>query len=265
MAGRYETLIRMVLAMAVLLAGCAPHSADEGRVRLVVSAASSLEPVLSVVKTRYEQAHPDVTIALNFGGSGALQRQIEQGAPADLFLSAGAEPMDELEEKGLIVKETRAVFARNQLALIVPKGSASPVRRFGDLERAKLVAVGEPSTAPAGAYAVEALRTLGVWEKLGDSRITYAKDVRQVLLYVESGGVDAGVVYVSDARSSDRVDLVDIAPAGTHRSIEYPLAVVAASRHQEQAIRFAGYLLSPDVQRELAAFGFSPARGEGKP
>ncbi|MBS4162258.1 molybdate ABC transporter substrate-binding protein, partial [Klebsiella pneumoniae] len=147
-----------------------------------------------------------VSVKFNFGSSGALQQQIEQGAPADLFFSAAEDKFDRLVEKGLISKIDSVKLLENTLVLIVPKGKAQQVSGFEDLTKSGVekLAIGTPESVPAGKYAKETLTNLHLWSKV-QSKIVYGKDVRQVLSYIETGNADAGVVYRTDALTSDQV------------------------------------------------------------
>jgi len=253
-------LVLNVIFTGILLwlTGCS--ATPSGQTELLVSAAISLQKPLEEIKEVYEAAHPNAAITYNFASSGSLQRQIEQGAPVDLFISAGAQQMDALEQQSLIEPGTRRNLAANELVLIVPPASAK-VSGLADVSRVERLAVGEPQTVPAGQYAREWLASLGQWEPLSSQgKLVYAKDVRQVLLYVESGSVDAGLVYRTDV--TDQVRVAAAAPEGSHRPIVYPLAVTAASRHKEEAARFARFLQEEAAQQILMAHGFRTTKEE---
>ncbi|WP_139492380.1 molybdate ABC transporter substrate-binding protein [Brevibacillus dissolubilis] len=230
------------------------------QVQITVSAASSLQGALDQVKEQYTKEHPEVEIAFNYGSSGTLQKQIEQGAPADLFISAGQKQMDALEKKQLIDASTRRDLLANELVLIVPvknaDGQESPIHTFEDLNKAKLVAVGEPNSVPAGEYAKQVLTYYKLWQGLSEGKLSYGNNVRQVLVYVETGNVDAGLVYASDAKTSDKVKVAATAPADSHKPIVYPMAVVASTKNKEQVQGFADYLLTEGARQIFAEQGF---------
>jgi molybdate transport system substrate-binding protein len=236
----------MSVFLIVLLAGCrasAPTNNDAMRANgeTIVSAAVSLRDAFQEIGNLYE-ARTGTKIKFNFGASGALQRQIEGGAPVDLFASAGAKQMDELGARELIDKETRRDFARNALVLIVPVDSARQINSFADLANSQIqkLAVGNPKTVPAGQYAGQLLANMKALPAL-QSRLIFGEDVRQVLDYVARGEVDAGIVYATDARAAkDTVRIVDSARGDLHDPILYPLAVIKDSRHKEDAERFSG-------------------------
>lgn len=228
---------------------------------IIVSAAASLRDAFREIGALHE-SRTGTRAIFNFGASGALQRQIETGAPADVFASAGQPQMNALAAQNLIIAETRRSFTRNTLVLIVPTDSAFGALAFADLgdARVRRIAVGNPRTVPAGQYAEQSLVRLGLWPQI-QSRLILAEDVRQVLDYVARGEVDAGIVYASDARAAqDRVRIAARAPAETHDPILYPVAVVRDSRRTETARRFVETVLSAEGQAVLSRHGFEAVR-----
>jgi len=223
---------------------------------LTVSAAVSLKDALDEISKAYAAIHPGATIAFNYAGSGTLQHQIEQGAPVDIFFSAAEKNMDALESKGLLVAGTRRDLVRNSLVLIVPAGSSN-VKGFSDLTQpaVKTIALGEASTVPAGMYAQQTLQHLGLFDAI-KSKVVYAKDVRQVLTYVETGNADAGLVYRTDELISSKVRVVATAPDDSHEPIVYPVAVVKATHYEAAARAFEDFLAGPDARATFEKFGF---------
>jgi molybdate transport system substrate-binding protein len=228
-------------------------------VRLTVSAAASLKNALTAIDRDFERQHPDVAITPNFGASGTLQLQIEQGAPADVFVSAAPQQMDALAAKNLLLAETRVNLLENELVLIAPKDS-KVVSGFADLKSpdVHVIAVGDPRSVPAGTYAQQVLTALGIYDAV-KSKMTLATDVRQVLADVETGSAEAGLVYSTDAAISPKVRVVMDAPAGTHQLIVYPAAVLRASMNPDAARKFVNYLASPAARAVFAKYGFRPA------
>lgn len=223
-------------------------------VTILVSAASSLRPPLEALKAEFEKVHPDVAVVYNFGSSGSLQQQIVHGAPVDVYISAAAKQMDALEAAGLILSGSRFVLLGNTLVLIAPAGSQT-VSDFGDLASVGTLAIGEPKSVPAGMYAMEVLKHFGQAEAVKD-RMVFAKDVRQVLVYVEGGSADAGIVYGSDAVGLKSARVVAEAPAGSHQKIEYPAAIVTASTHAPESAAFLKFLRSPEASALFKSAGF---------
>jgi molybdate transport system substrate-binding protein len=251
-------LLGLIFVTGTGLAGGPPPQA--AKADLTVSAAISLKDALDEAKQIYTAESPNVTIAANYGASGTLQLQIEQGAPVDVFLSAAPKQMDALDAKGLLLEGTRKNLLRNEVVLIVPKDSSAGISSFQDLTRAdvKQIALGEPMTVPAGQYAKEVLTSLGIYDAV-NSKAILAKDVRQVLTYVETGNVDAGIVYATDAMSSAKVKVVATAPAKSHSPVIYPAAVIKASKNPAAARAFLDFLAGPRGQAVFQKYGFTLA------
>lgn len=237
-----------VIAITVLAASCSQAPTTPSRtqqtvpVTLTVSAAASLKDALQAIQPLYGQQQPQVQLTYNFGASGSLQRQIEQGAPVDVFISAAAKQMDALQQNGLLVDSTRQNLLKNQVVLIVPK-DADAVTGFQDLvsDRVKKVAIGEPQSVPAGKYAQEVLTSFKIFQLL-QPKLVFGKDVRQVLSYVETGNVDAGIVYKTDGKRSNQVKMVATAPETSHSPVLYAIAVVKASKNTAAAKEFVQFL-----------------------
>ena len=257
------------VAIAFIAAGLACSSSEPSRAggasraagEITVSAAVSLKGAFREIAGQYEE-RTGGRVNFNFGASGALQKQIESGAPVDVFASAGIPQMDALSAQGVIAPETRRNFARNALVLVVPAGSASGIAAFADLGGAKAsrLAIGNPKTVPVGQYAEQSLTRLGLWERLGP-RLILAEDARQALDYVARGEVDAGIVYASDVRATgDRARIVASAPTDSHDPILYPIAVVRSSERQEAAMAFIDAVMNADGQRILEKYGFERVR-----
>lgn len=237
---------------AAMLAGCG--GGDRGVV--TVSVAASLQNAMAEIGPAFERSHPGTKVNFNFGGSGALEQQIENGAPADVFLPASPKPMDRLADKGLIVPGTRRDLLHNRLVLVARKDSAGP-NSFEELARpeVKLIALGEPESVPAGDYGRQVLQALHVWDAV-QSKLALAKDVRQVLAYVETGNAEAGIVYATDARESDRVRVAATAPEETHRPVVYPVAVVKDSHNPAVARTFIAFLAGDEASAVFVRHGF---------
>jgi len=231
-----------MLCLCAMVLGVAPGSAAAQEVLL--SVAVSLKDATEELGRQFEAAHPGVTVRYNFGASGDLQKQIEAGAPVDAFLSAGQRQVDELEKQGLLRPGSRRVFARNALVLIVPGDSRLDLRGSADLlgPQVQRVVVGNPKTVPAGQYAEQSLRSLGLWEPLRP-KLVFAENVRQALEYVVRGEVDAGFVYATDAAArAGRIREAGRPPQDSHTPVTYPGAVIASSR--QPALAQAPHFLS---------------------
>lgn len=251
--------LAFLLFAVVALTGCGGSKelpkAETEPVNLTVSAAASLKDAVGELKTIYEKQHTDVTITNNLAASGTLQKQIEEGAPADLFISAGKSQMDALSQKGLIIEESRKDLLGNEMVLIA--GKDSKLTGFDGLTDPSIekISIGTPETVPAGKYAQEALISLKLWDQL-QSKIVQAKDVRQVLTYVETGNVDAGLVYRTDAIVGKDIKVISAAPEGSYKSIVYPIAIIKSTKYQKQTEEFVKFLQTDEAVKVFEKYGF---------
>ena len=248
---------RAALLLLALLLTPAPAVAQE----LVLSVAVSMTEAVEELARGFTPGRPGVLLRFNVGASGELQKQIEAGAPVDLFVSAAQRQMDELEKAGLIVPSSRRAFARNALTVIKPTDSRIDISKPGNLldPRVKRIVIGNPRTVPVGQYSEESLRAFGLWERV-QPRLVLAENVRQALDYVVRGEVDAGFVYTTDAATRvGRVTEAFRPPEDTYRPIVYPAAVMAASRQRVLAQSFIDFLVSREGQMVLERLGFQPA------
>jgi molybdate transport system substrate-binding protein len=263
MRARFLRISRVVLLCLSLGAGTGFSVAPTPQPRhadLTVSAAISLKDALDAIKQAYASLDPDVSLLMNYGASGTLQLQIEQGAPVDVYLSAALKQMDALQSKGMLLEGTRRDLLRNEIVLIVPKNSTLGIATFRDLLKpdVKKVALGEPTVVPAGKYAQEVLTHLGIYDQV-NAKAVLAKDVRQVLTYVETGDVDAGIVYRTDALSSSKVKIVAQAPRDSHPPVIYPVAVIKTTKSPARAKAFEDFLAGPQARTIFEKYGFSLA------
>jgi molybdate transport system substrate-binding protein len=259
-AGAWRRAAPRVAAIALVLAGTAGLASGQ---ELTLSVAASMKEAVEELGRHFQQTHPGVRIDYNFGASGDLEKQIEAGAPIDLFISAATRQMDELERRGLVDAVTRREFARNVLVVAKPSDATQALAGAADLaaSRVERIAIGNPKTVPAGQYAAESLRALGLWERLKD-KLVFAENVRQVLDYVARGEVDAGVVYATDVRvRADRVAVAFRLPPSSYSPIAYPVAVVSGSRHAALARALIDLLVGPEGQTVLSGLGFEPPGG----
>lgn len=245
----------ILMLCALLLTACAPNRpapAQGGPV--TISAAASLGDVLNELQGEFLRAHPGDRLLINLGSSGALARQIEQGAPVDLFLAAGVEPVDGLVQKGLVRRQDVVTLATNDVVLIRPAGASVPAGWAG-LPPLRRIALGNPEHVPVGVYGREALTALGLWEQV-KPKLVFGEDVRQVLQFVAAGEADAGIVYRTDAAGNARVTVAAGAPPGSHRQVVYPMALISAGPNPAGARRLAEFLRSAPAQAILARSGF---------
>jgi len=242
-----------------LFPSVSPATAQQ-QTSLTVSAAISLSQALQELKTVYRQANPNVIITYNFGASGALARQIQQGAPVDVFFSAAAKQMNDLQQSNLLINDTRRNLLTNRLVLIAPKNGValSDFKQLTDA-RIKKIAIGEPKSVPAGQYAQEMLTKIGMWQQL-QPKLVLGNNVRQVLAFVESGNADAGIVYTTDAKASQKVAVRATAAENWHSPIVYPAAVIKSSRNPAAAAAFVRFLAGDRAKMVFQKYGFGMAR-----
>lgn len=237
-------------ALFLLLLLAVPASAGD----LHVFAAASLTDALKEIAPAYEKATGD-KVVLNLGASSTLARQIQEGAPADLFLSADEEKMDGLEKRRLLLAGTRRSVLSNTLVVVVPADSNLKIAGPADLAGVRALALAEPQTVPAGIYAKEYLKRKGLWSKVID-RVIPTENVRAALAAVEAGNADAGIVYRTDAGISKEVKIAYEVPRAEAPKISYPFAVLAGSGRKEAARRLLDHLRSPSALAVFRKHGF---------
>lgn len=231
---------------------------DTKNLDVTVSAAASLTESLTEIKKMYEEK-TGAKITLNFGSSGSLQKQIEQGAPTDLFLSASKSKMDTLQKKDFIDTDTRIDLLKNSLVLIVPEEYKQKIESLSDIKDMDVkFSIGEPESVPAGTYGKQAIEYSKLWQPL-TSKMVYGKTVKQVAQYVESGEASAGIVYSSDTYTLKKSYIAETFDEKSHKPIVYPMAVVKISKNKEAAKKFMEYLTSSEAQNVFKKYGFNPA------
>lgn len=283
---KYVAVLSAVVLSVGMLAGCVETEqgsastqsgeVSEQTVELTILAAASLTDVCGEIETKYEEANPGVDLNFSFGGSGALQAQIEEGAPADVFISAATKQMTTLDEQGLMDSETIVQLLENKVVLVVPaedgttataekngmmastEAQAQAVTSFEDVatDKVTMIGLGEPGSVPVGQYSEELFNSLGIWEDV-KTKANYGSDVRTVLSWVETGAVDCGVVYATDAYTTDLVKIVCEAPEGSCKKVIYPAGVVKASENAAAAEAFVAYLQTDEIMDLFESYGFS--------
>lgn len=267
-------VLSSIIALTLVISGCGTATTDNTEsqnssmnekvpataqtVELTVSAAASMTDALKEIQMAYETKYPNIKLNFNFGASGALQQQIEQGAPADLFLSAATKNMKALVDKQLIDANQQKNVLSNELVAVVSTDGQTAVDGFADLSNSdvKNIAIGIPESVPAGGYAKEALTSVNLWDSL-QSKMVQAKDVRQVLQYVETGNSDVGFVYRTDALTSDKVKIAFAVDPNTYTPVEYPIGIVKATKHSKEAEDFYTYLQTQEALDVFIKYGFS--------
>ena len=224
---------------------------------ITVSGAASLTNAFTEIKGLFEKKYPDIKVHTNFAASNPLLKQMEEGAPVDVFASADQETMDKAAAKKLVDTATRKDFALNDLVMVVPSDSKLNLTGAKDLAKpeVKRIAVGNPDSVPAGRYTKAALTTAGLWETLQPEYV-FGASVRQALDYVGRGEVDAGFVYRTDAKQGgDKMKVAAVMDG--HKPVLYPIAVATTGSNRAGGAKFVDFVLSPEGQAVLAKYGFS--------
>ena len=244
------------LAAVLLLAGTAFHGALVRAAEINVYAAASLSDVMQQIATNYEKISGD-KLVFNFGASSFLARQIVEGAPADIFFSADEAKMDDLQARGLILTETRKSRLSNQLVIVTAADGGPDIKSPADLagSAVKRVALADPKAVPAGVYAKEYLQKLKLWSAV-EPKVVPTENVRAALAAVESGNVEAGIVYKTDAAISHKIKIAFEVPLKEGPAISYPVAIMKNAPQQKPAALFLKYLESDEAARVFESNGF---------
>ncbi|SFP45130.1 molybdate ABC transporter substrate-binding protein [Salibacterium halotolerans] len=247
-------LMMLTAFLFLLLSAC--QNGGQDKTELVVAAASSLQDVMDDAEKAFTDEHPDTKITLNYGASGSLQQQIAQGAPVDVFISASDDRVERLIRSGQMTREDTENILRNRIVLITPARSDSSITNLEDAVNSRwTITAGVPASVPAGRYAKEALEYYGYWNNVQD-HLVQAKNVRQVLTYVENKNADAGFVYKTDAMVSDDVQIVQQIEQRAHSPIVYPAGIISDSQHKQAAGEFLEFLTGKKMAGIASEYGF---------
>lgn len=244
--------IMTVIIGLLVLTGCQENN-QAGKAELRIAAASSLTGVMKQIETDFED-QTDISLTVNFGSSGTLTQQIEQGAPSDIYISASEYWMKEASQNGLMDEKSIASVMANRLVLAVNDSSDTVLKKL-TTGAVSQIAIGDPMSVPAGMYAKQALESLGLWKDI-QGKLVYGKNAQQVAAYVESGNVDAGFVYQSDVVKSHKLRTADKINKAHHTAITYPAGIVKESKQKEAAEKFLQYLHSEEAKQTIKEFGF---------
>ena len=260
----YQLLLFSLILPILIVIGNKVILNSGTQVNLIISAAASLQPMMDEIKIVYQQDYPHVILNYNFGASGLLAQQIEQGAPVNLFFSASTLEIDKLEQKNLIVKNSRHNILENQIVLVSNKKTLY-INNISDLSNHKIskIIMGNPTVVPAGRYAQQVFNYYQIWEQV-ESKLVFAKDEQAVLSYIELGYADAGLVYQSSAFGNEQIEIVAIAPSQSHEPIKYPIAIIKNSPHIEEAQKFIQFLSTSKAQEIFREYHFQYSGSENK-
>jgi len=251
----------LIAALAMMiLSGCkktAIETPANEEVTLLLAAASSLEYSLhDELIPLFEKEYPGIKVEGTYDSSGKLQTQIEEGLEADIFMSASTRQIMSLEEKNLIEPDSVIELLENKIVLITSVGNKDNLSGFEDILKAKTVALGDPDSVPIGQYAKETLTTLGYWEEI-KAKASFGTNVTEVLNWVAEGSADAGIVYSTDAATTDKVAVIGEAPDGSlAKKVIYPVGLVSASTKKVAAAKFVEFLKSDEAMRIFEKYGF---------
>lgn len=259
-----------ILALAALtgslLAGCGEVKTEEQTketkqeekpAELLVAAVASLEySYEEELLPMFEKENPNITVKGTYDSSGKLQTQIEEGIEADVFMSAATKQMNALTEQGLVEKDSVVDLLQNQIVLITAADSTLDLQNFEDITKANVIAIGDPESVPVGQYSKEVLTNLGIWDTVS-AKASLGTNVTEVLKWVEEGSADAGIVYATDAATTDKVKVVAEAPKDSlAEPAIYPVGVVSASKHKDAAEKFVEFLQSEEALKVFESYGF---------
>lgn len=246
--------IRGINIFVILMVLMLSTQVQAGQVR--VSVAKSMSNLFNNLITMFQEQHPDVKIVPNFASSGALAKQIEQGAPADIYVSANPKWMNHLIEKGKIKTDTKKIFAHNALVFVGKPGTDT--HSMDDLQKLTRVALGSPSSVPAGQYAKQAMDKKAIYdEMLKKGQLVMAKDVRQALIYADRGETDGAFVYKTDAMLARSARILFEVPLDLYNRVTYPVAMTIESDGNADAKLFYDYIVSEAAHPEMTRLGFT--------
>ena len=243
-----KNAFKVITALFCLLCLAAPVLAGE----VTLSVAANLKEIINELSDSFAKTHPGVKFLKNYGASGALARQIESGAPSDIFITANLEWMDYARNKKLVDTGSISTFTYNSLVFAGAAGKASSMQDLLKLER---IAIGSPKSVPAGEYATEAFRKAGIDKQL-EKKLIMAKDVRECLMYAERGEVDGAFVYKTDALLAKQAKILFVVPQELYSRVTYPMALTVAGAKNRWAAEFFSYLHGDEAKSLLTKYGF---------
>ncbi|HHV65733.1 MAG TPA: molybdate ABC transporter substrate-binding protein [Peptococcaceae bacterium] len=255
-------VVYLVFSLVLTFVGCSNNNTSTGNTSaeestITLAAAASLKNCLDgKLIPMFNEKYPDIKIKTTYDSSGKLQRQIEEGAEVDVFISAAMKQMDALDEKGLIAKDSIVQLLENKIVLIVPQNSTKEISKFEDILKADKIAIGDPASVPAGQYAQEVLKNLNIWDEVL-KKASLGTNVTEVLNWVAEGSAEAGIVYSTDAVSTEKVKVVAEAPEGSVSKVIYPVGIVKTGKNQEAAKKFIEFLQTEEAKKVFESFGFA--------
>lgn len=258
--GKRNAAILMMAALALTACGGSQNTAADfaEETTILVAAAASLKySYEEELIPMFEASNPGIKVEATFDSSGKLKTQIEEGLDADVFMSAATKQMTELAEENMIDADSVVDLLENKIVLIAPEGTNTEVTGFEDITKAEMIAIGDPESVPAGQYAKEALESLGLWEE-AEKKLTKGTNVTEVLNWIAEGSAEVGIVYATDASTTEHVTVIADAPEGSlAEKVLYPVGRVSASAHKKEADQFIEFLQSGEAMAVFESYGFS--------
>jgi molybdate transport system substrate-binding protein len=243
-----EIALKITTALFCLLLATPVLAAD-----INLSVAASLKEVINELSDSFAKKHPGVKLVSNYGGSGVLAKQVENGAPSDIFISANVEWMDYLKNRKLVDASSIGTFTYNTLVFAGAPGKAASMH---DLTKLEKIAIGSPKSVPAGEYAMEALKKAGLDKQL-EKKLIMARDVRECLMYAERGEVDGAFVYRTDALQAKQAKILFTVPRELYPRVTYPMALTVSGAKSKEAAAFFAYLHGDEAKSVLTKYGFA--------
>jgi molybdate transport system substrate-binding protein len=248
-------LVLILSAALFLTSACKPNSPVGTNRELTVAAAADLAPAFEELGRAFQETNK-IKVVFSFGSTGLLAKQIENGAPMDLFAAANTDYIDQLEKQGLIVPGTKTIYARGRITLWMPKGTNLRIEKISDLTRpeVKRIAIANPDHAPYGMAAKQALERAGIWESV-QPKLVYGENIRQTLQYAETGNVEVAIVALSlSLRSDGQWFLI---PEDLHKPLDQELAVIKGTKNERAAREFAQFVMGSQGRSIMSKYGFT--------
>ncbi|MFV0440589.1 MAG: molybdate ABC transporter substrate-binding protein [Lachnospirales bacterium] len=253
-----KKVIVALLMLSVFVTGCSTSQSNETAVgeTFLVAAAASMQPSLEELSLLFQEQNPDINMESTYDSSGKLQVQIEEGLEADVFISASTKQMNALDEQGLMDSDSIISLLENKIVLIVPDDSTLDISSFEDILLADKIAIGDPESVPAGQYGKEVLESLDIYDEAIE-KASLGTNVTEVLNWVAEGSADVGIVYATDAATTDKVKVVAEAPEGSlEKPVLYPIGIVGNSDNHELSEQYISFLRSEDAKSIFEQYGF---------
>ena len=267
-----SVLILTLSLLLTLFSGCSSNGSSKNssenalkETTITIAAAASLKNCMDEkLIPMFNEKYPNIKVQATYDSSGKLKTQIEEGAEIDVFISAATKQMNELNKEELIEDDSIVDLLENKIVTdyamntlcAVPKGNTKEIKSFQDILKCDKIAIGDPESVPAGQYAKELFENLKIWDEVS-SKASLGTNVTEVLNWVAEGSADSGIVYSTDASSKDKVEVVIEAPEGSVSKIIYPVGIIKASKHKEEAKNFTDFLQSNEAMKVFESYGFS--------